>query len=376
MSKKSGNIYFLAILFCIGCWIYRFYTIFKIAFSGTLQDFSGYYWASRTIIEGIPNASLIVKSSFGPPTTVLGFLPFSFFSLQLSQLFITTINIFCFAYVFFVLWEKWYGHKTVFFWIFTGLLAFCFPIIFSLGMGNPIGIVTLGIYIFWINKKIWLQWVIYVFSIILKLFPLTVLPFILIEISKNKIKINKKHFSALFLSIIFITITTLILLPLDVWGIYSEYSTKIRTFTIPDPVVYNQSFSSTLARFGLYFPLFSLFYWIFCCSLGIGLIFYIVKNKKNIFRFPQSLETAILFLATALLIHPFPWQYYFAILVPFLILEMKKKFYIPFLIFILMSLDGGKLLLPGVIGEFIKSSQFLATLLFYLYLLRKPRVQS
>lgn len=369
------KLYLASLIFCILAWTYRFYSLFKISAFGMLQDFRVYYLASRTIIEGVPNADIIVKSSFGPPFTVLGFLPFSFFSYSFDQIFITVVNILCFAVVFFGLWKRWYGAITSFFLFFLSITAFCFPVIFSLGMGNPIGILTLGIYIFWLSKNILLQWIFFSTAVVLKLFPLVILPVVFVSVHKNSLSFKTQQIKAAGIALCAVTLLSLILFPTEVWSLYSTYSQE-RHFTVPDPVVYNQSFSSTLARFKVLVSSFSPVYWIFSIVLLSSVVVYILNNKNSIFSYKNSLDGAILLLCTALLLHPFPWQHYFAIFIPFLMLEIKKYSVFPTIIFILVSFDGGKIGASGLMGILLNSSQFLATLLLFIYILRKPNAST
>jgi hypothetical protein len=241
--------------------------------------------------------------------------------------------------------------------------AFSFPIIFSLGMGNPIGFVVLSCYALFIFRSFFWRSLVFVLGGILKVFPfLETAPFIF--------KKEKRLLKTIVLVFIFFLIVSWLIFPKTVWFLYLSFL-KQKFFLgkkLVDVSSYNQSFASTMARFGVKQDFFSWLFLIWILIL-VGLLVWYFKNLtlKNIF---DKIEAGVLMLSFSLLIHPFPWQYYYAVFLPYLMIKIKKeKSLVWWLIFLLVSVDGKRFFgWPSFIYSFLSSSQFFACLLLFLVL--------
>lgn len=360
---------YISIFFCVLLWIYRLFSLNTIITEGYLADFKiGYYDTLQTIINGQPDSLHIAQSTLGPPFVLIPYLPLAFLPLKIAEYILTIINIICYFLVFYTLTKKFIGKHTWSFWVLLGMLAFSFPIIFSLGMGNPIGVVTLGIYACWIFKNKWLQMGSFVLAIFLKIFPIVLLGHYLLSIKKSSIIVHFNKIAILLVFVVFFSILTALIIPSDAWLLYKQAAQNLYKAT-PDIKIYNQSFSSTLARSGFVVPSFSFIYWLFASTLLFiaGFILLQVNKLKKILSIKDiNLKLAALFLTVVLLLHPAPWQYYFATLLPFLIIRIQQREFIYLLIFLMLSFDGGKWQIEGFLKTFAYSSQFFGALMLFI----------
>ncbi len=135
----------IAILFCVIAWLYRIINLLSIISNGKLVDFFGYFNVAQQIMSRRVEGTTLLNTSYGPPFVYLPFLPWAALPFKLAEILFTLVNLTAFGFVFVKLWQK-AGLKFDWrFWVLIGLSAFSFPLIYSLGMGNPIGLVTLGI---------------------------------------------------------------------------------------------------------------------------------------------------------------------------------------------------------------------------------------
>lgn len=360
---------YISIVFCILLWSYRLFSLNTIITEGYLIDFKiSYYDTLRTIINGQPDSLQIAQSTLGPPFVLIPYFPLAFLPLKLAEYILTITNIICYFLVFYTLTKKFIGKHTWSFWLLLGLLAFSFPIIFSLGMGNPIGVVTLGIYAFWIFKNKWLQMGSFILAIFLKIFPIVLLGHYLLSIKKSSIIVHFEKIAIMLALMIFFSLFTALIIPADTWPLYKQHAQRLYKAT-PDAKIYNQSFSSTLARAGLFIPSFSLIYWSFATTIVaiVTLIILKLSRLKNFLLIKDvNLKLAVLFLTLTLLLHPAPWQYYFAVLIPFLIIRIQQRRIIYLLIFLMLSFDGGKWQTEGLLKTFTYGSQFFGALILFI----------
>jgi hypothetical protein len=225
-------------------------------------------------------------------------------------------------------------------------------------MGNPIGIVTLGIYSLFIVKNKFLKRFLFTVSSLIKIFPASVL---IAFTDKKKEILNCLLFftSGLMLS--------LVILPKDIWPRYLLWFNQFNpaNTTYVNPLIYNQSFSSTLVRFIGSNQYSSLYYYLLILALFIigGIFFF----KYKITRY-NRLDSMIFYLSLSLLIHPFPWQYYFAVLLPYLVLQTGFKRYYNLIPMFLISIDGNRFIGTGFIKYFLDGSQFFGTLILIVIL--------
>lgn len=359
------------IIICIFFWGYRLNKINHLIQTEYLYDFKVYYDPAVTIIQGKPDNALIIKSTYGPPITILPFLPFAYLPLIPAQYLFTLTNILAYIATFYGVWKKYKSSITSFFWIYLTVLAFSFPLIFSLGMGNPIGFVTLGIYALWIFKNQLLAWPLLLVAILLKLFPITTLPSLIHNQKINQFSIDIPLLRKCIISAILIGISSWTILPKNIWGQYRQFSQGLYQSLSHQISTdwYNQSFATTLTRFNIPTSSFTTPYWIFATILIVVVLIYSIKRIQQ--RQFHSLETTILYISFFLLIHPFPWQHYYALFLPFIMLKIANQKYIYIPIFLLLSINGNIIPVSGVFKALFNSSQFLATLLIFLTLLTK-----
>lgn len=154
MSKKIPSLLtivaFLAFLFF---WTVRVIKLVSIIRTSLLPDFMGYYQGVVSLVSQKPDFALIISKSFGPPFVFIPFLPFALLPPIYAELATTFINLIGYFVTFFLIWKLYFKKTGPLFWAILALMSFSFPIVYSLGMGNPIGLVTLGIYSFWIFRK-------------------------------------------------------------------------------------------------------------------------------------------------------------------------------------------------------------------------------
>lgn len=365
------NLFYLSILFCIALWGSRIYKLNLIILDGHLVDFHKLYFAAKGLIGG-GESEFIATSSYGPPIIYVPYIPLTLLPFKLAEFVITYLSLFSYFLVFYLFWKRNYSKTSSFFWFFLGVLAFSFPIIYSLGMGNPIGIVLLGIYGFFIFKRNFIRGFFYGLASVLKLFPLIILPFLLIDKFKRRVKILTYKFKKFLLTFIGVTVTIFLFVPGNVWRSYYYFFSNLlrKVATNIDFTPYNQSFSSGVSRLGINVYTFSSTYWFYVLLLLLILIFYtfyLLKTKKKF-----DTEFYLFLISFTLLIHPFPWQYYYAIFLPFLMINIFKKKLAYIIVFLLLSLDGNRVHIYPLIDRFLMGSQFFGVLLFYLLIGLKP----
>ncbi len=348
-------------------WSIRLYKLIEIIFKiGILPDFYGYYRVIHNLFSVSPDLSYIVHNSFGPPFVLLPFLPFTIFSLKIAEVLITFVNLASFFIVFYLLWKHFLKKITPLFWILLSLISFSFPLTYSLGGGNPMGLVTLGIYSLWIFKNKYLRQFFFTVSVLLKIYPAVVIPGLLF--GKTKLKDILMPLASLVLGLVI----SIIILPLNIWSYYLKEIQGVtsRVSTAVDPAIVNQSFSSSFARLGIEIKFLSFGYIAFALGIFSLLLIFLYQVKK--IKSNNQVEIAIALLCLLLLIFPTPWQYYFAVILPFLIIKLGQKRWIFILPLLLISFNGNLLSGGGLIKNFLDSSQFLATLIIFFLITLEP----
>ena len=363
MGKINKLILF--ILFFVVLWVYRIVKINLIIVNGHLFDFYKLFFAAKELV-GKGESEFIASSSYGPPIIYVPYIPLTLLSFKTAEIIITYISLFSYFLVFYLFWKRNYSKTSYYFWFFLGLLAFSFPIIYSLGMGNPIGLVLLGIYGFIILKNKIFSGFFYGIASMMKLFPLIILPFLLIDKYKKRTKALNKQFKKFLFAFVGVVLLILFSVPVKVWGSYFIYISSIIGSVAKgvDISAYNQSFSSGITRLGFTVYSFSPIYWIFFLLLLSILIFntfHLLKNNKKF-----DIQFYLFLIAFTLLAHPFPWQYYYAIFIPYLMIKIFKKKFEYLMVFLLLSIDGNRVHIYPIIDNLLLGSQFFGTLIFYL----------
>ncbi len=343
-----------AFLTFVVVWLVRVMKILSSIKTGVLPDFYLFYRAVSNLFLPKPNFDLIVKSSYGPPFIYVPFLIFVHWPFWLAEVTITLLSLFGYLASFYLLWKMNHKKTTSLFWLLMAMMAYSFPIVYSLGMGNPLGVVTLGIYGFFVFKNKFLKGFLLAVSSLLKIFPLSILA----GFRQKEITIG---FASFFIGLLLSTI----ILPVRIWPHYLDWLIRIDPLSkrIINPSIYNQSFSSTLARFSGLTEFSPNYYYVFI--FFILLIFtwvvLIVGKKIRI----DSLDLSMLALSAMLLIHPYPWQYYFATLLPYLVIKIASGNYYFLLPLCLMSVDGNRIVSSGFVKAAADSSQFFAALILF-----------
>ncbi len=368
---RKKTFFYISILFFITLWAYRMFKINMIIINGHLFDFYKLFYAAKELIGG-GESDFIASSSYGPPIIYIPYIPLTFLSFKLAEFIITYISLAAYFVVFYLFWKRNYSKTNPYFWFFIGILAFSFPIIYSLGMGNPIGLILLGIYSFFIFKRGIIIGFFYGIASMLKLFPLIMLPFMLLDKYIRKEKVLNKQTKRFLMAFFGVVAAILLAVPRDVWIKYIHFISSIfgKVATGVDLTAYNQSFSSGISRIGIMVYTFSLVYWFFVLlmlSLLIFYTFYLIKTNKKF-----DIEFYLFLIAFILLIHPFPWQYYYAIFMPFLMIKIFEKRFEYLLIFIILFVDGNRVHIYPLLDNFLLGSQFYGILLFYLLIGLKP----
>lgn len=332
-------------------WIYRIIKLGNIAFFGIFYDFNLYIEGVQKLLFS-KDLYLAGQTSYGPPFTLIPFIPFSFVPQIISGIIFTVINLIAFFIAYKLFWKKEVGKTNRLYYLITALFAFSFPLIFSLGMGNPAGLVTLGIYLFLLYPKNNLANLFFQIAILLKVFPIVILPSIINKGVNRKIIIKK-----LLISFCISVILSLVFIPKESWLGYKDKFLFLKTAvkTTFDNSSYNQSFVTTSNRLGLPNYQFSGSHFIFIFLLTIYFLY--KKHYHNPFKS----------LAFILLIHPFAWQHYFTVFLPFLATRLGKKDYKYLFPFILISFDGGRLIPSNIFTALLTSSQFLGSFLILLF---------
>jgi hypothetical protein len=331
--------------------------------------------AARSVVIGNPDIPLILRSTYGPPLVLLPFVPFAFFPEVFASYLVTFLNIFLFILTFYLLWKRVGSAFGFLFWFLLGLCSYSFPLQLSLGMGNPIGIVTFGIYAIWTVRLVPVSVFFYFFSSAVKIFPFIALPVHFIATrGDGTIVLDKKFITTTIIYIIGISVLGMTLLPSGVWSAYRVFShTKyIELSHELNPNTYNQSFSSTLARFTIAMPSFSPGYWLFVTTLLAVLVYGMYYTLRKGFTERYRFNISFALIVFSLLVHPFPWQHYFAVFLPLtLVLFVQSRQWRYFLVFILLSLDLGRYGTQGIVFGLLGSTQFIGAFVLYVALVFK-----
>lgn len=356
----------LSQLLFIFAWAYRLKKLFLSIQTGILFDFINiYYHHAGSLIFGNTNAFNLARTSFGPPFVYLPFIPFALFPENIAEILITLTNLTAFFATIFLLIRKFRLKRNWVFWLLISSLAFSFPLIYSLGMGNPLGIVTLGIYIFWLSRSKFFNSFFFSISALLKLFPLAILPVI--------IRNFKKQLVFVFTSLSALILISFLLVPQESWSHYKNFSVEILSpAKLPNPAIHNQAFASVITRLDIHTSLFSIYYWIFSLAIIMPTLFILKEKLKTKIPPQKQLDLAMLLLSTTLLLHPYSWQYYYTIFLPFLILKILQGKYFYFPVYLLMSFNGNWVNLP-LIQPILTNSQFLATLMLFIMLTKQKQ---
>lgn len=233
-------------------WLFFLFLLALILFlkpliSSYYPDFSSYYYGARTVLHG-GNPYLGGKNFFGPflypPSALLFFLPFTFFPFFLAEKIFTVFSLLCFFSALFLLFKlcklPFYSRTGL---VLTTLALLYFPEKFTLGMGqvNNVIFLLLVCFVYWYTQKKQTRAGMFLaLTISLKLFPLLLLLYILIDK-------RWKTFAATIVTLLLIGTFTYICINHTVIAYF--FTTALpKLFNSLADAYYNQSLSGFLLR--------------------------------------------------------------------------------------------------------------------------------
>src|SRR3989344_672337 len=367
--------YFLRIVFIITLLL-----LIKVLFLPFYPDFKVHYFGASHIIRGenpyINDANYFTPQAY-PPFDMVIFIPFTLLSLEAASklwvilsivLVVWSIYLCCRIYR-----RPFYSQINL---IIYSLIFISFPLKFTLGMGQINALilffVVLGFY-FLNMKKNSVVGISLAFPIMLKFFPLLLVPYFVI-LRKWKI------LSALFLTVFFLLLLTFVFFPTIVIVHYFRYILP-DLFSSWKGDYYNQALSGFLMR-SVSDPILRNTFRIIISLilLIVNFIIIVSKKTKNIKRI--NLEIASL-LILSVLINSFSWQHHFIFLIlPFIIIfyalqnQSKSVFLYIFLAisYILISINFKN---PNILPLLFQSHVFFGGLILWiinLYMLLKYKI--
>ncbi len=370
-AKKSGNprlkkflsgLWLLAtIVLALISWGYRLFDLGTIVGSGGMGDFTAYYHAGKNLLTHQAIWVIGESAPFGPPFTLIPFLPFLSLPLILAQFVFTIINVLLYVLAWHLITKKFIRHfslKKSFWWMGLTFMAWSFPVSYSLGAGNPMGMVTWGSINFLLSSSV-VTSIGLAFAICLKLFPAVLLPLV----NKKRSELIKAGVAGSIIA--FIVLLSLLLWPLQ-WRSYFTYAAHVvKTPTAHNGVsMQNQSFASMLGRLRVEGSWLTTFVgvWSIGMLLLVGL-WMATETPWKKWTAENRLQWGMRLLAVVLLIHPTPWQYYHALFIPYVLLRLAQKRFVYLPVLFLLSFNGAWLpsFLPGM--SLLASSQWLGLLL-------------
>jgi hypothetical protein len=361
--KKLGKLLLLvgSVLLAFFSWGYRLFDLGLIVGSGGMGDLIDYYQASMHLLSNQPIWVIGERAPFGPPSTLVPFLPLLLIPRTLVHFAVSLANVIFFGFAWMLVakrFAKRFTFKQSSWWLALAFMAWSFPVSYSLGAGNPMGLVTWGIYGYLLTTSLVATLGLAVL-ITLKLFPAVVL------LATTKKKPDLLRVGVVSGITIAIMASSLVLWSAQ-WRSYVAYVFHIMSLSTAntDFALHNQSMGSMLGRLGVSGSWLSFF----VMGWSIGLIALVTlwlasaKPWKKL-TLERRLVWGMRLLTAILLIHPTPWQYYHAIFVPYILLRVMQKqiAYLPALL--LISFNGAWLpqTFPG--ASLLASSQWFGLLL-------------
>lgn len=370
-AKKSGNtrlkkflhgLWLLAtITLALISWGYRLFDLGTIIGSGGMGDFTAYYQAGKNLLGHQAIWVIGESAPFGPPFTLIPFLPFLSLPLILAQFVFTLINVLLYVLAWHLITKSFIRHfslKKSFWWVGLTFMAWSFPVSYSLGAGNPMGMVSWGISNFLLSSSV-VTSIGLALAICLKLFPAVLLPLV----NKKRSELIKSGVAGSIVGVI--VLLSLLLWPSQ-WRSYLAYAAHIvKRPAVQDGLsMQNQSFASMLGRLGVEGSWRTTFVgiWSIGMLLLVGLWIATERPWKK-WTAENRLQWGMRLLAVVLLVHPTPWQYYHALFIPYILLRLAQKRFVYLPVLLLLSFNGAWLpsFLPGM--SLLASSQWLGLLL-------------
>jgi|GEM_PF-6064358 len=378
----QNNKVFLTII--IGIIFFIVFTQFLFSLRGILKstpiDFLHYYLSSSAVLSGkdpyifvpthfLPNGAKIVFNY--PPTALIFFFPLAFFPPEVTRI-IWEIVIFISLLVSIKLslsLLKIKSNLTLWFSILS-LSILSFPIRHTFGMGQ----VSIIIFLFLITSFYFLEkgsekkGALYLsFAVLLKAFPLIILPFIIL-------KKRWKYIFYLFIFITFFFILITLFIGLNCWKEFFAVLPK-PDFGLVRADYYEQNITAFVSRSIelniLKFPIFILIEMIIILGTAIK---FLKQKAKNFTPIEISLLLIVAIIATG-----FNWQHYFTLMIfPFLtlykeIIIRKDKIILIFIFILSYILVSINIKNPiqfektyGFIGNIFLSHEFIGSVIVWI----------
>lgn len=361
-----------ALLFALS----SFLLLVRVLFLNEYPDFRIYYTSALLFLEGVnpytAKDALLVPFLY-PPITILIFLPFLAFSLQLAGLFWTVINIFLLLVSFYVLIilfeEKITSNSTL---ILFGLTCLYFPVKYTLGMGqiNILVLFVLVLFIyFYKGKRIAYAGSMLSVAILLKIVPIIILPYLLL----------RKEFKIVFVvifSLLFVTIVSFLIFGPMIYQIYLSAVIPELLFSPWKGDYYNQALTGLLTREITDIQLRLLLKNFISASLVFITFFILWWRRKT--KDP-SLAISVL-ITLSLIVSSFSWQHHFVwLLIPYTVIfftirEYKLPTYFYVFLGISYILTGFNISQTASVPTIFQSHVLYGTIILWLlnlYLLHK-----
>jgi alpha-1,2-mannosyltransferase len=351
-----------------------FAVLLKALFLPGYSDFSAYYYVPKMAFGAvnpyIGQQNLFTATTY-PPFSFIFFVPFLVFPFLIAAKILTFLSIAAlFASIILIFKTVRLRIKSYLFLLICGLSFYYFPTRFTLGMGqiNLIILLFITAFLYFLDKKQKILSGLFLsLSIAIKLFPVLLLPYLLI---KRQYKIL---LSACLAILIFIFLS-FIFIPKEINNYF--YLKIFPTFFNVFPTdYYNQSITGVVGRGVADTSSRVILKTVFVLIFLIATFWVLIKSKiKNI-----NLETGYIICAS-LLINAFSWQHHFVwLFLPliftllFLIKKSAKR-----LLFIILGISYALCALnlkqPYAFPVIVQSHVFFGTLVLWLldsYLLLK-----
>ena len=340
--------------------------LLKALFLSSYPDFSAYYYNPQMVFNGenpyIGGTNLYTPTTY-PPFSFILFAPASLFSFELAGKLITSLSIVLLltSLVLIFIIEK-IKVKSYLFLFIAALVFSYFPVKFTLGMGqiNIFVLFFFTLFLYFLKmKKGFLAGLFIALSLLTKLFPLLIFPYLF----------HKKEYKLLtyaFLIIFAVVGLSFMLISgeINIFFYQKIFPSFLNSWQSD---YYNQSISGILSRSISDIQVRLIFKQLFVIIMLIASILILRKSKlKNI-----SFEVGYL-VTVMLLINGFSWQHHFTwLILPliitlfFLVKKRYHKFYY-ILLFIAYFLTAINFSSPSSLPVLIQSHVFFGTLLLWI----------
>lgn len=363
---KKNILKMMLLVFCL----ISFFWLCRAFFLGSYPDFTTQYFSTKHIFTNTnpyQGGKELFTQQVYPPTTSFFYVPFTFSPIEVSQIVFLSLSIVSLLLTFYFLSKTF----SISFFSYTNIVCMtfafiAFPTKFSLGMGQINIFVLLGLSLglyFYQQKKEFISGLFFGLALVVKLFPLPLIPFLLI---KKKILIGVLLVCAALVSL------TVLFIPIS-YSKYFVFEVLPTFFNSWKLDYYNQALSGFLGR-ELGVTTFSANLKLILTLILLGVSYFAVFRNKGNDTMSFALRFGLL-ITTTLIINTFSWQHHFVwLVIPFYIvivfLQKQNQGRLPyvllFIAYILVSLNFSN---PQLMPKFLQSHVlFGAILLWFLNL--------